>query len=97
MVLTTRKNGYVALLGLLIVIAIAMLIYFLEAKTIFGPGRKYANRPVKPEDHPWQMENLLMPEDQIVPVPKKGQPEFWNPLNSPLLCSATTLGEAPSI
>ncbi len=75
-----KKNGYAAMLGLLIVIAIAMLIYFLEAKAIFGPGRKYANRPVKPEDHPWQMENLLIPEDQIVPVPKKGQPELLEPI-----------------
>jgi len=75
-----KKNGYAAMLGLLIVIAIAMLIYFLEAKAIFGPGRKYANRPVKPEDHPWQMEDLLVPEDQIVPVPKKGQPELLEPV-----------------
>jgi len=87
-----KKNGYAAMLGLLIVIAIAMLIYFLEAKAIFGPGRKYANRPVKPEDHPWQMEDLLVPEDQIVPVPKKGQPELLEPV---ILTASVQRNKAP--
>jgi hypothetical protein len=75
-----KRDGYAAMLGLLIVIAIGLLIYFLEAKAIFGPARQYVNRPTKPEDHPWQMEDLLVPENQIIPVPKKGQPELLEPV-----------------
>jgi hypothetical protein len=76
-----KRNGYAAMLGFLIVIAIGMLIYFLEMNAIFGPSRSYLSRPATPEDHPWQMEDLLVPENQIIPVPKKGQPELLEPVN----------------
>jgi hypothetical protein len=75
-----KRNGYAAILGLLIVIAIGMLIYFLDMKAMFGPARQYIDRPTKPEDHPWQMNDLLVPENQIIPVPKKGQPELLEPI-----------------
>jgi hypothetical protein len=87
-----KRNGYAAMLGFLIVIAIGMLIYFLEVKAIFGPARQYVNRPTKPEDHPWQMENLLVPENQIVSVPQKGQPELLEPV---ILTASVQRNKAP--
>lgn len=76
-----KKNGYAAMLGLLIVLVIGMMIYFLDMKAIFGPGRQYNRNSNRPEDRPWQMEDLLVPEDQIVSVPRKGQPELLETLN----------------
>lgn len=76
-----KKDGYAALLGILIVLVIGIMIYFLDMKAIFGPSRQYNQNSNRPEDCPWQMENLLVPEDQIVSVPRKGQPELLEPLN----------------
>ena len=61
-----KKNGYAAMLILLIVLAIGMMIYFLDMRAIWGPNLQFHKNSNKPEDHPWQMENLLVPEDQTV-------------------------------
>jgi hypothetical protein len=76
-----KKDGYAALLGILIVLVIGIMIYFLDMKAIFGPGRHYNQNSNRPEDRPWLMEDLLAPKDQLIPVPRKGQPELLEPLN----------------
>lgn len=68
-----KNRGFAAMLGLLIVLVIAMMIYFLDIRAIFGPSSQYTSRPTQEEDHPWQMENLLVGENQIVPPPHRGQ------------------------
>jgi hypothetical protein len=67
-----KKDGYAAMLGLLIVLVIGMMIYFLDIQAIFGPGHRY----VQHQAHPWDMEDLLVPDNQIISVPRKGQPEL---------------------
>jgi len=74
------KKGFAAILGLLIVVAIAMMLYFMDLKTIFGPSRSYVERPAAIEDHPWQLDDLLIAPDKNVPSPRKGQPELLEPL-----------------
>jgi hypothetical protein len=76
-----KKNGYAGILGLLIVLVIGMMIYFIDMKAIFGPGRTYVQYQDRPQDHPWELENLIVEDSQIVPVPRKGQPELLEPLN----------------
>jgi hypothetical protein len=49
-------------------------------KAMFGASGQYTGRPTKPEDHPWQMDDLFVPENQMIPVPKKGQPELLEPV-----------------
>jgi hypothetical protein len=85
-----KKDGYAGMLCLLIVLAIGMMIYFLDMKAIFRPGLQHHSS--KPEDHPWQIENLLLPENQTVPVPKKGQPQLPEPAD---LTAAVYRNNAP--
>ncbi len=75
-----NTRGFAAILGLLIVIAIAMMLYFMDTAAIFGPSRSFTDRPATMEDHPWQMEDLLIGPDKNVPSPRKGQPELLEPL-----------------
>lgn len=75
-----KKRGFAAILGLLIVIAIAMMLYFMDITAIFGPSRQYMERPAAMEDHPWQLEDLLIGPDKNVPSPRKGQPELLEPI-----------------
>jgi hypothetical protein len=76
-----KKDGYAGLLGLLIVLVIGMMIYFLDMKAIFGPGHSYTKHKDDPKDHPWDLENLLIEDNQTIPVPRKGQPELLEPVN----------------
>jgi hypothetical protein len=71
-----KNKGFAAILGLLVVIAIAMMIYFLDIRAIFGPSQQYANRPTQEEDRPWLMEEMLIAADKNVPPPHRGQPEL---------------------
>lgn len=75
-----KTRGFAAILGLLIVIAIAMMVYFMDLKAIFGPSRQYMERPAAMEDHPWHLEDLLIDPDKNVPSPRKGQPELLEPI-----------------
>lgn len=76
-----QHRGFAAILGLLIVIAIAMMLYFMDLKAIFGPSGQYMERPAAIEDHPWQLEDLLIGPDKNVPSPRKGQPELLEPIH----------------
>jgi hypothetical protein len=76
-----KRDGYAGMLVLLIVLVIGMMIYFLDMKAIWGPGLQSIKHPAGPQDHPWQMENLLLPDNQTVDVPRKGQPELLETLN----------------
>jgi hypothetical protein len=75
-----KRNGYASMLVFLIVLVIGMMIYFLDMKAIFGPGHNLQHS-AGPQDHPWQMEDLLLPDNQTVDVPRKGQPELLEALN----------------
>jgi hypothetical protein len=76
-----KNNGYAGMLGLLIVLVIGLMIYFIDMKAIFGPGGHTVTHKINPEDHPWDMEDLLVANDQTVSVPHKGQPELLEALN----------------
>lgn len=75
-----KNNGYAAILILLIVLAIGMMIYFMDIRAIWGPGLQFDKNSNKPENRPWQMEDLLVPENQTVSVPGKRQPELLEPV-----------------
>lgn len=75
-----KKRGFAALLGLLVVLVIAMMIYFLDIRAIFGPSSQYSSRPIQEEDHPWQMDDLLIAEGKLVPPPRRGQPALVKPI-----------------
>ncbi|MEN6308382.1 MAG: hypothetical protein ABFD91_11555 [Anaerohalosphaeraceae bacterium] len=87
-----KTRGFAAILGLLIVIAIAMMLYFMDLSAIFGPSRQYMDRPTTPEDNPWRMEDLLVGLDKNVPSPRKGQPELLEPLQ---LTASVQRNDAP--
>jgi hypothetical protein len=79
--MSKNNNGSAALLGLLIVLVIGMMLYFLDMQAIWGPGHHLTQHSNDPKNHPWNMEDLLVPENQTISVPRKGQPELLEPLN----------------
>ncbi len=76
-----KNKGFAAILGLLVVLVIAMMLYFMDIQAIFGPSRQYAQRPTQEEDRPWLMEEMLIAEDQTVPPPHRGQPQLLEAIN----------------
>lgn len=76
-----KNKGFAAILGLLVVLVIAMMIYFLDIKAIFGPSQQYVSRPTQEEDRPWLMETMLVAADKTVPPPHRGQPELLKIIN----------------
>ncbi|OHB56180.1 MAG: hypothetical protein A2Y07_00985 [Planctomycetes bacterium GWF2_50_10] len=51
-----NRSGFVAILGLLIVVAIGFIIYYLQFASLGGPGPRSHE---KPEDQPWARESSL--------------------------------------
>jgi len=76
-----KNKGFAAILGLLVVLVIAMMVYFLDIKALFGPSQQYVSRPTQEEDRPWLMEDLLVAADKTVPPPRRGQPELLKIIN----------------
>ena len=58
-----KQNGF-AILIILIAVVILMLLYFVQIDTFFSPG--LAPAPVGIEQHPWILEDLLVPEGQEI-------------------------------
>ncbi|RKY04511.1 MAG: hypothetical protein DRP56_09945 [Planctomycetota bacterium] len=65
----TPKNGFVLLLVL--VIAILMLLYFLQINTLFAPG--LPSESVGIEGRPWALAELLIPGGEDVKLPGRGK------------------------
>lgn len=61
-----RNNGYV-LVGILVAIAILMMLYAVNLRGIFGPS--LPTQPAGVEQHPWTLEEWLVPQDAFVPLP----------------------------
>lgn len=68
------QNGY-ALLIVLVAIVILMLLYFVQIDTFFGPG--LPTEPKGIEEHPWVLQELLVPEGEEVPLPKGSKLELY--------------------
>lgn len=68
-----NRNGYAMLLMLVVVIAIAACIYYLQ----FGKPAKSSSGDVMP----WKQENLLVKAEQEVEKPTDQQPDISNGLN----------------
>lgn len=69
-----NKQGY-ALIGLLVVIVIIMILYFLDISAIFKPPRKVI--PKAPQSRPWLQEDLLVTDDnKIIDLPESPKPEL---------------------
>jgi len=74
----TKHNGYAALLMLLIVLVIGMMLYFVDIRAIFGPS--IPTRPAKIEERPWRIENLIVPEEQDIKLPRPSKIDITEPL-----------------
>jgi hypothetical protein len=60
------------LLMLLIAVAILAILYAMDMRAIFGPA--LPTQPAGVEQHPWALEELLVPEGNPVPLPKPPKP-----------------------
>lgn len=70
-----NKKGAAAILALLAVIGILLLLYFIQAGSIFGPASPGIMKK-GPAKKPWTMEDLLVPADKIIKQPRNGQPSI---------------------
>lgn len=67
-----------AILMVLVVVAIIMVLYFVQIDTFFGPG--LPTQPKGIEQHPWILEELLVPENQPIKLPRSPKPTLDDPL-----------------
>ena len=68
-----RRSGF-AILIVLVAAAILMLLYFVQIDAFFGPG--LPSQPAGIEQHPWILENLLVPDGQDIKLPRSPKPEL---------------------
>lgn len=74
-----KECGFAAILGVLIVVAIGLLIYFADIKAIFGTAGGLSAKKT-PADAAWTLESLIIPEDGTVGHPLAGQYQIEKPL-----------------
>lgn len=76
-----KEAGFAAILGLLIVVAIGLLIYFADIKAIFGTSASLIGKKT-PADDAWTLESLIQPEDAPAIRPLPGQYPLEKPLSA---------------
>ena len=67
-----------ALLIVLIAVAIMLVLYGIQMKSLFGPRGQ--TQPVGVEERPWQLEHLLADEGEKIKLPRKPKPRLSEPL-----------------
>ena len=73
-----NNNGF-AILIVLVAVVILMLLYFVQIDAFFGPG--LPSKPAGIEEHPWVLEELLVPNDEDIKLPRSPKPELDEPLS----------------
>ena len=76
--LHVKKNGFVILL-VLVAVAIMMLLYFVQINTFFGPGLPSERAGI--EEHPWALEELLVPDGEDIKLPRRPKLEMEEPFS----------------
>ena len=74
-----RKNDGFVILIVLVAVAILMLLYFVQIDALFGPGPSY--KPAGIEEHPWVLEELLVPDGEDVKLPRRRKLELDEPFS----------------
>lgn len=72
-----RKNAGYTLLMILVAITILLLLYFIQAKAFFG--HNLPKQPAGIENRPWLLEELLIPANESVPLPRFPKLEITQP------------------
>jgi hypothetical protein len=62
-----------------VAVAILMLLYFVQIDAFFGPG--LPSQPAGIEQHPWVLEDLLVPEGEDIKLPRSPKPELGDPFS----------------
>jgi hypothetical protein len=76
---SVRKNNGFVILIVLVAVAILMLLYFVQIDTLFGPGPSY--KPAGIEEHPWVLEELLVPDGEEIKLPGRRQLQLNEPFS----------------
>ena len=76
--LHTGKNGF-AILIVLVAVAILMLLYFLQIDAFFSPGQSH--EPAGIEEHPWVLEDFLIPDGEDIKLPRRPKLELEEPFS----------------
>ena len=73
-----KNNGFVILL-VLVAVAILMLLYFVQIDALFGPGLPTERAGI--EEHPWVLEELLVPDGEEIKLPGRRQLQLNEPFS----------------
>ena len=76
--LHNEKNGFVILI-VLVAVVILMLLYFVQIDAFFGPG--LPSQPKGLEEHPWILEELLVPDAEDIKLPRRPKLELEEPFS----------------
>lgn len=76
--LQPKKNGFVILI-VLVAVAIMMLLYFAQMETLFGPGLPSERAGI--QEHPWVLEELLIPDGQDIKLPRRPKLKLEEPFS----------------
>jgi len=76
--LHTGKKGFVILI-VLVAVTVLMLLYFVQIDTLFSPG--LPSEPAGIEEHPWVLEELLVPEGEDIKLPRRPKLELEEPFS----------------
>ena len=71
--LHTERKGSVILL-VLVAVAILMFLYLVQIDTLFGPG--FPRERAGIEEHPWILEELLIPDGEDIKLPQRPKLEL---------------------
>ncbi len=73
------RSGFAGLF-ILIAVAIMMLLMMIQMKTLFQPGRGY-RKSTAPASRPWLQDELLVPDDRLIQLPKPPKPALDKPFS----------------
>ncbi|MHC5135987.1 MAG: hypothetical protein ACYSO0_06220 [Planctomycetota bacterium] len=67
------------ILIVLVAVAIMMLLYFAQMETLFGPGLPSERAGI--QEHPWVLEELLIPDGQEIKLPRRPKLKLEEPFS----------------
>lgn len=76
-----RTRGFVAMLGILVVVAIMLVIIFIQARGFFQPTGNFRSWKEPGYDRPWLEKDRILPASKPIPMPFEPKPVLDNDID----------------
>jgi hypothetical protein len=73
------RSGFAGLV-ILVAVAIVMVLMMIQMRTLFRPGMGY-RKSTAPPSRPWLQDELLVPDDKLIKLPRPPKPNLDEPLS----------------